>query len=143
VKTTLDHRGPDKPVFPQSYLIIILCNNCYAIPVEYSNFPDEWKWKVKTTTDKQGKQHGWRVRTAEGQRPSPPRHGSIDYHPMAGFQNSTGVWWHRGPMTVFPGHTGGMVALSGGIIPGESISGGTKSTGRATAYPRLEHGLAQ
>jgi hypothetical protein len=54
VETTLGFRGPDKPVFPQSYLFDILRNVYYAIPVECANIPDEWKQKVKTTTDKQG-----------------------------------------------------------------------------------------
>ncbi len=31
-----------------------LCNVRYAFPVERANFPDEWKQKVKTTTDNQG-----------------------------------------------------------------------------------------
>jgi hypothetical protein len=51
VKTTLDFRGPDKPIWPQSYLIDILRNVRYAIPVERANFPEEWKRKVRTTTD--------------------------------------------------------------------------------------------
>jgi hypothetical protein len=54
VKMTLDFRGPDKPVFPQSFLTNILRNVCYAIPVERATFPDEWKQKVKTTTYNQG-----------------------------------------------------------------------------------------
>jgi hypothetical protein len=40
---TLDFKGPDEPVFPQSFLIDILRNVHYAIPVERANFPDEWK----------------------------------------------------------------------------------------------------
>jgi hypothetical protein len=43
---TLDFKGPDKPVFPQSFLIDILRNVHYAIPVERANFPDKWKQKV-------------------------------------------------------------------------------------------------
>jgi hypothetical protein len=54
VKTTLDFRGPDKLVFPQSFLIDILHNVCYAIPVECANFPEEWKRKAWTATDNQG-----------------------------------------------------------------------------------------
>jgi hypothetical protein len=46
VKTMLDFKGPDEPVFPQSFLIDILRNFRYAIPVEQANFPDEWKRKV-------------------------------------------------------------------------------------------------
>ena len=41
VKTTLNFQGLDDPAFPQSYLIDILCNVRYAIPVERANFPNE------------------------------------------------------------------------------------------------------
>ncbi len=54
VKTTLDFSGPDKPVFPQSYLIDILKNVWYATPIEQSNFPKEWKQKVKPANDDHG-----------------------------------------------------------------------------------------
>jgi hypothetical protein len=54
VKTTLDFRGPDEPIWPQSYLINILRNVRYAFPVECANFPEEWKSKVHTTTDNHG-----------------------------------------------------------------------------------------
>ena len=51
VKTTLDFRGPDKPVFPQTFFIDILRNVCYAILVERAIFPEEWKQKARTATD--------------------------------------------------------------------------------------------
>jgi hypothetical protein len=51
VKTMLDFRGPDEPIWPQSYLINILHNVRYAIPVECANFPEERKRKIRTTTD--------------------------------------------------------------------------------------------
>jgi hypothetical protein len=51
VKTTLDFRGPDKLVFPQTFFIDILHDVCYAIPVEHANFPEEWKQKAQTATD--------------------------------------------------------------------------------------------
>jgi hypothetical protein len=41
VKTTIDFTGPDMS-FPQSYLIDILNNDRYAVPVERVSFPDEW-----------------------------------------------------------------------------------------------------
>ena len=44
VKTTIDFTGPDMS-FPQSYLIDILNNVRYAIPVEWASFPDEWRRK--------------------------------------------------------------------------------------------------
>ena len=40
VKTTIDFTGPELS-FPQSYLIDILNNVRYAIPVEWASFPDE------------------------------------------------------------------------------------------------------
>ncbi len=54
IKTTLDFRGPDEPVFPQSFLIDILRNVRYAIPVECANFPDKWKRKVSIATNDTG-----------------------------------------------------------------------------------------
>ncbi len=41
LKTTLNIRGPDPPMFPQSYLIDILQNVCYATLVDHANFPDK------------------------------------------------------------------------------------------------------
>jgi hypothetical protein len=83
VKTTLDFRGPDEPVFPQSYLINILCNVCYTIPVECTNLPGEWKWKDQQAPNKQGGrnagggsgQHRGRNRTSQsaGQAITTPR----------------------------------------------------------------------
>ena len=54
VKTTLDFRGPNEPVYPQSFLINILRNVRYAIPVERANFPEDWKRKVRTLADEGG-----------------------------------------------------------------------------------------
>jgi hypothetical protein len=54
LKTTLDFRGPDPPMFPQLYLIDIMQNVCYATLVDRANFPDKWKCKVKNPQDKQG-----------------------------------------------------------------------------------------
>jgi hypothetical protein len=56
VKTTLDFRGPDEPAWPQSYLIDILRNVCYAIPVKCANFPEEWKRKIHVTMEDHGGQ---------------------------------------------------------------------------------------
>jgi hypothetical protein len=57
VKTTLNFRGPDPPMFPQSYLINILQNVCHATLVDRANFPDEWKCKVKNLQDEHGGGH--------------------------------------------------------------------------------------
>jgi hypothetical protein len=54
VKTTLDFRGPDPPMFPQLYLIDILQNVCYTTLVHRANFPEEWKCKVKNPQDEHG-----------------------------------------------------------------------------------------
>jgi hypothetical protein len=42
VKTTMDFTGQDI-TFPQLYLINILNNIRYAVPVEQASFPDEWR----------------------------------------------------------------------------------------------------
>jgi hypothetical protein len=57
VKTTLDFRGPDPSMFPQSHLIDILQNVCYATLVNRANFPEEWKRKVKNPQDKHRGRH--------------------------------------------------------------------------------------
>ena len=54
VKTTLDFQVPEEPAFPQSYLLDILRNVRYAIPVERANFSNEWKWKNPPSTSNQG-----------------------------------------------------------------------------------------
>ena len=54
VKPTLDFQGPDNPTFLQSYLIDILRNVRYAIPVERVNFPNKWKWKNPPPTGDPG-----------------------------------------------------------------------------------------
>jgi hypothetical protein len=51
VKTTLDFRGPNEPAWPQSFLVDILRNVRYAIPVERANFPEEWKRKARISAD--------------------------------------------------------------------------------------------
>jgi hypothetical protein len=50
VKTTIDFTGPDMS-FPQSYLIDILNNIRYAIPVERASFPDKWRRKDRPKED--------------------------------------------------------------------------------------------
>jgi hypothetical protein len=54
VKTTLDFQGPEEPAFQQSYLLDILRNIRYAIPVERANFPNKWKWKNPPSMSDQG-----------------------------------------------------------------------------------------
>ena len=53
VKTTLDFQGPDEPTWPQSFLIDILRNIRYVIPVECANFPEDWKRKPRGTVPDQ------------------------------------------------------------------------------------------
>jgi hypothetical protein len=62
VKIILDFRGPDPPRFTQSYLIDILRNVRYATLVDCSNFPEEWKRKVKNHKDN----HGGQQQVVEG-----------------------------------------------------------------------------
>jgi hypothetical protein len=54
VKTTLNFQGPDQITFPQSYIIDILRNICYATLVERANFPDEWKRQAQPTQETTG-----------------------------------------------------------------------------------------
>jgi hypothetical protein len=51
VKTTIDFAGPDI-TFPQSYLIDILNNVRYAVPVERASFPDKWWCRECVKDDK-------------------------------------------------------------------------------------------
>ena len=57
VKTTIDFTGPDMS-FPQLYLIDILNNVWYAVPVERASFPDEWRCKDHLKEDQRGKSIG-------------------------------------------------------------------------------------
>ena len=56
-KTTIDFTGPDMS-FPQSYLIDILNNVWYAVPVKHASFPDEWRHKARPKEDQSGKTIG-------------------------------------------------------------------------------------
>jgi hypothetical protein len=135
IKTTLDFKGPDKPVFPQSFLIDILCKVRYAIPVECANFPDKWKQNLQTATDDTG---GSTTGSGSGQlwgreRPASQGmgQGSGDCHPTAGLLNNSGVRRRRGTHPLWVRPTGGMVAiLSRRGIPGRAISGRKLSPGR-------------
>ena len=51
VKTTIDFTGPDM-TFPQSYLIDILNNVRYAVPVKRASFPNEWRHRECAKDDK-------------------------------------------------------------------------------------------
>ena len=83
VKTTLDFQGPAEPVFPQLYLIDILCNVRYTIPVEQANFPNKWKQKNPPSMSNPGAkgagygsgQHrgGYRSSQGAGQAATTPR----------------------------------------------------------------------
>ena len=57
IKTTIDFAGPDMS-FPQSYLIDILNNVRYAIPVERASFPDEWRRKDRPKEDQSSRPPG-------------------------------------------------------------------------------------
>jgi hypothetical protein len=51
VKTTINFTGQDM-TFPQSYLINILNNIRYAVPVKRASFPDEWRRRDHTRDKK-------------------------------------------------------------------------------------------
>ena len=125
VKTTFDFRGQDEPAWPQSYLIDILRNVRYAIPVERANFPEEWKRKIRTIgTEQQGGQLGGTLlpNTTKGQErtlmPGRSNHTAALQQPQgygtgrdqAALQGgNAGQWWPNPYMTgqyqgpVFPG----------------------------------------
>ncbi len=63
VKTMIDFTGPDM-TFPQSYLINILNNVWYVVPVERASFPNEWQHRKCVKDNKNqaktpGGQGGW------------------------------------------------------------------------------------
>ncbi len=97
----LDFRGPNEPAWPQSYLIDILRNVHYAISVERANFPEEWKRKMRTTTDDHG---GY----AAGTRSSQPR-GS-DHTAQSTSQMNITSQWDYGPPHGYGG-VGGHLTL--------------------------------
>jgi hypothetical protein len=119
VKITLDFRGSDEPVWPQSYLIDILRNVRYALPVERANFPEEWKHKIRASGPEQGGQMG-------GNLTSPPKgqdrmllngsstnaslqrkHGQHQGYGAGGghsvIQGNTGQWWPNHFSRTIPG----------------------------------------
>jgi hypothetical protein len=60
---TINFTGQDM-TFPQSYLINILNNIRYAVPVEQASFPDEWRRRNRTRDKKSatkpfGSQGAW------------------------------------------------------------------------------------
>ena len=57
IKTTIDFTGPDMS-FPQSYLIDILDNIRYALPIKRASFPYEWCFKDCPKEDQRGKTIG-------------------------------------------------------------------------------------
>ena len=57
VKTTIDFAGPDMS-FPQLYLINILNNVWYAVPVKRANFPGKWHCKDRPKEDQSRKTIG-------------------------------------------------------------------------------------
>jgi hypothetical protein len=67
VKTKIDFTQGQDMVFPQSYLIDILNNIRYAVPVEQASFPDKWRQRDcardKKGTTKAGGGQGTRERS--------------------------------------------------------------------------------
>ena len=57
VKTTIDFTGPDMS-FPQSYLIDILNNVQYPVPVKRASSPDKWHCKDLPKKDQRGETSG-------------------------------------------------------------------------------------
>jgi hypothetical protein len=118
-------------VFPQSYLIDILKNAWYATPVEQSNFPDEWKRKVKPTSNDHGartsgtgtrqQKGGKRLTQGTGQAPTTQRRDpgpGQGYHGGGG-QGQFGAFlhgqWGQHPGGAYPTgyHQGGHLQIEG------------------------------
>jgi hypothetical protein len=57
VKTTMDFTGPEM-LFPQSYLIGILNNDWYAVPIERASFPNKWQRRKRVQDDQGSKTPG-------------------------------------------------------------------------------------
>jgi hypothetical protein len=132
VKTTLDFRGPDEPVFLQSFLIDILRNVRYAIPVECANFPEEWKQKARTATDDQGE------RTSGGgsgplrgtNRPTSQGTGQAMITPRQDFGTSQGYGGRGGHSQYGPIAQGGWwPSYQRGAYQGGQYQGGNFSPG--------------
>ena len=56
VKTTLDFNTGTTTEFPQSFLVDIVRNVRYGIPVDRANFPEEWLSKKRVLNQEQGQQ---------------------------------------------------------------------------------------
>ncbi len=99
----------------------------YAIPVERANFPEEWKRKVRTTTDDHGgSAAGGRLgqpkgsgRTAQGTSQTNTIHSKITGNCM-----DTGAWGAKDNLfQALPGH-GGQTPITAG-----NTRGGTTTEG--------------
>jgi hypothetical protein len=107
VKTTIDFTGPNM-TFPQSYLINILNNVRYAVPVKWASSPDEWQCHERAKDDKNhsrtpGGQGGWERASEQSLLPGGSYGGSA-----------------RGPSRPNPYGQGGF----GGVGPGGTHYGG-------------------
>ena len=136
VKTTLDFRGPDETAWPQSFLVDILRNVRYAIPVERANFPEEWKRKVRIAADdnKGGGGPGGRATPTRGRDQSGVMQGAVQgaIGQRRDHGNPQTVTGSGGQMTYGHGQQSGWWAPP---FPGAGYPGAPYS-----AYPHTQQG---
>ena len=107
VKTTLDFQGPDEPTWPQSYLIDILRNIGYVIPVERANFPEEWKRKTRGMVPEQtNSTGGMMVGGIKGQDRMNPMATNISNPPQRKYGHQQQPYGTMGGHPLVPGPPG-------------------------------------
>ena len=160
VKTTLDFQGPDDPTFPQSYLIDILRNVQYTIPVERANFPNKWKRKntppmgdpgAKGPVYRLGQQQGGdRSSQGMGQGVTTPKrdYGHAQGYGGGGYQSQQGQdphqggwWWNPPPGGQYQGviaYHGGGAPLSGQFPPGGYVPRDWQTGWKDERHPKIK-----
>ena len=91
VKTTLDFSSGAGIVFPQSYLVDIIKNVRYGIPVERANFPSEWLSQKRTTPNDQG-QSSSRIQGTGTQQGNRRTERQVNRPTAVGTNNHTAVY---------------------------------------------------
>ncbi len=96
-------------MYLQSFLIEILQNLRYAIPVERAYFPDEWKQKVRPTADDGGGviARGGSAPARGCERPSPQGTAQGPSAQLRNFGQTQGYTGGGGHAQYGPGHHGG------------------------------------
>jgi hypothetical protein len=74
-KTTINFQGPVQVAYPQSYLIDILRDVQYALPVHRSNFPEQWLCRERQRNDLGGRSAAGGGEGTRGRNASPTKGG--------------------------------------------------------------------